>query len=96
MSHTKSDFKLEYGNSIIRKEENAVYLGMTLDSKMTGSTQIDKTSKAAKNIHFYETCGWSRLGAATEVLATKYKTYVRPVLEYRNSVLLIAPKSNLA
>jgi hypothetical protein len=43
-SHTKPDFKLEYGNSIIRQEENAVYPGITLDSKMTRSTQIDKTS----------------------------------------------------
>jgi hypothetical protein len=97
MSHTKHGYQLEYGNSIICQEENAVYLGMTLDSKMTGYTQIDKTSKAAKKgTHFYKKRGWSRLGASTEVLATTYKTYLRPVFEYGNLVLLAARKSHLA
>jgi hypothetical protein len=35
-------------------------------------------------------------GASTEVLATTYKTYVRPVLENGNSVLITAPKNHLA
>jgi hypothetical protein len=53
MSHTKPDFNLKYGCNNFRQEENAVYLGMTLDSKMTGSAQVYKMSKAAKrSLHF--------------------------------------------
>jgi hypothetical protein len=48
MSHTKPDFNLKYGNSNLRQEENAVYLGKILYSKMTGCAQVDKMSKAAK------------------------------------------------
>jgi hypothetical protein len=75
MSHTKPDFILKYGDSIIRQEENAVYLGMTLDSKMTGSTQVDKMSKAArKRLTFMKRVARVDWGASTEVLATTYKT----------------------
>jgi hypothetical protein len=48
MSQTKPDFNLEYKHSNVCLEKNAAYLGMTLDSKMTGSTQFDKMSIAAK------------------------------------------------
>jgi hypothetical protein len=97
MSYTKPDFNLKYGNSNIRQEENAVYLGMTLDSKMTGSSQVDKMSKAAKKrLTFMKRVAGVDWGASTEVLTTTYKTYIRPVLEYGNSVLLTAPKNHLA
>jgi hypothetical protein len=91
MPQTKPDFKLKYGNSIIRQEENAVYLGMTLDTKITGFTQIDKTRKAAKMRHaFIKRMAGVDKGASTEVLTTKYKTFVRPVLEYGNLISHLA------
>jgi hypothetical protein len=70
---------------------------MTLDSKMTGSAQVDKMSKAVKKrlVTFMKRVAGEDWGASTEVLATTCKTYVRPVMEYGNSVLLSAPnKSN--
>jgi hypothetical protein len=97
MSHTKPDFNLKYGNSNLHQEENAVYLGMILDSKMTGSAQVDKMSKAAKRrLTFMKRVAGVDWLASTKVLATTYKTYVRPVLEYGNSVFITAPKSHLA
>jgi hypothetical protein len=77
MSHTKPDFNLKYGNIatyVRRQEENAVYLGMTLDSKMTGSAQVDKMSNAAKmRLTFMKRVAGVDWGASTEVLATTYK-----------------------
>jgi hypothetical protein len=73
MSHTKPDFSLKYGNSNLRQEEKAVYLGMTLDSKMTGSAQVDKMSKAAKRrLTFMKRVAGVDWGASTEVLTTTY------------------------
>jgi hypothetical protein len=88
---------LKYGNRNLCQEENAVYLGMILDSKMTGSAEVDKMSKAAKRrLTFMKRVAGVDWGASTEVFATTYKTYVRPVLEYGNSVLITAPKNHLA
>jgi hypothetical protein len=96
MSHIKPDFNLKYGNSNLRQEENAVYLGMTLDSKVTGSAQVDKMSKAAKRrLTVMKRVAGVDWGASTEVLATTYKTHVRPVLEHGNSVLIKAQKKKI-
>jgi hypothetical protein len=97
MSHTKPDFNLNYGNSNLRQEGNAVYLGMTLDSKMTGFAQGDKMSKAAKRrLTFMKSMAGVDWGASTEVLTTTCKSYVRPELENGNSLLITAPKNHLA
>jgi hypothetical protein len=46
---------------------------MTLDSKMTGSTQVDKMSKAAKKrLTFMKHVAGADWGASTEVLATRH------------------------
>jgi ribonuclease HI len=96
LGRTVPDFKLEYGEVTISKNVNPVYLGMTMDQKMTSTIHIEKMCENAKRrLTLMKRVAGVNWGACSEVLTTTYKTYIRPVLEYGNALLTTAPKNAL-
>jgi hypothetical protein len=84
--------KLWYVDKEIKQVKNPKYLGMTIDTnnKMNGAANIDNVCCRQEKTCIHEENGRSTFtkkmagadwGASTEVLATTYKNYVRPLLE---------------
>ena len=91
LKRTVPDFQLHLGDKKIEHKPNSVYLGITMDPKMTGTGHLENIAqKAQKRLSLLHRVAGTQWGASTQVLTTTYKTYVRPVLEYGAEVFITA------
>ena len=88
-----SSFNYNIHNTHIQQTENANYLGVNINSKLSWNKHIDNTcNKGIKTINFihrnFKEC-------SQQVKDKLYKTYVRPSLEYCSSVWDPHTKTNI-
>ena len=72
------DYKIH--NLVLERVEQAEYLGITLDSKLTFKEHVNSTCKKANSTRQFLQRTLSRCDK--QVKATAYKTFVRPIMEY--------------
>jgi ribonuclease HI len=97
MRQTVPLFNINYGTNLLEKDDDAVYLGMSSDQKMTGCKQIDKmVSTSKRRLNLMKMVAGATWGANVEVLITTFITYIRPLLEYVSALLVTAPQSKLS
>jgi hypothetical protein len=71
----------------IREEENLIYLGVTLDKKLTGKAHFQNVAeKAKKRIRLMQRAAGVSWGAKVNTIMLTYRTYVRPIVEYGTEV----------
>lgn len=74
----------------ISRTNEAKYLGLLLDNKLTWAKRSERAAaKAVSRLRLMKTTAitW---GESAEVLRTAYTSYIRPVLEYGSSVMVTA------
>ena len=80
---SKRNLKIQIGNIKINKEENPVYLGTQLDSKLTLKKHVEQLkAKATSRLKIVKRLASSRWGANKSTLRQMYLGYVRSKLEH--------------
>ena len=85
------NYSLHLFNDIIRPTNQAKFLGIEIDDKLTFKNHIEAIcTKSQKRLNVL--CVLSRSKAEPKVLVQLYKTYIRPIIEYGSFCFLAAPK----
>ena len=88
--------QLTYDRTELARTYDAKYLGVYFDYKLSWAQQIQTAAdKAQKRNNLLKRLTATKWGATQEVLATAYKTYVRPVMEYASEVTALSSEANL-
>lgn len=96
MSTKDHHFNLKYKGLNLKRVSLSRYLGINLDTKLHWATHIrDTAEKANKRLNIMKRLTATTWGATQEMLATTYKTYIRPLLDYGCEVTSLASKTNL-
>ena len=97
MSTRAHQIRLSYKGVPLQQTTLGKYFGINLDSRLSWNSHIRATAeKAHKRVSLLKRLTATKWGATQDVLATAYKSYVRPVLEYGCEVVGLASKTNLA
>lgn len=94
MSNTSGKPNLFLGNDSIEETESQVYLGFTLDRRLTMKPHaIKQGEKAEKRLKILKRLAGSTWGTNLHTLVTTYKSYVQPVLTFGEEVMICASDS---
>jgi hypothetical protein len=89
-----ADFTLLLNNNQLDHVPNPVYLGVTLDSKLTGKIHMEKAAaKGGKRLNLMKRAASVKWGANQDVLKLTYETYVRPAMEADSEVFVTSAPS---
>jgi ribonuclease HI len=89
-----ADFSIILNNSQLKHAANPVYLGITMDTKMTGKPHMEKAAaKGRKRLLLMKRAASVKWGSNQEVLTLTYGTYVRPAMEAGSEVFVASAKS---
>ncbi|GBO16320.1 hypothetical protein AVEN_116215-1 [Araneus ventricosus] len=78
---------VKYKNCDLSRQNCFRYIGVTLDNKLSWRRHVEKGASRLSLLKRLSGVTW---GFSPETLATTYKTYVRPVLDYGGELLAIA------
>ena len=80
----------------LEKEENPIYLGVTLDTRMTLNQQIKNVKKKANNrLKLLKKLASTSWGADKRTLRQLYLGYVRSTMDYTLALQSISSKSTI-
>ncbi|GBM58430.1 hypothetical protein AVEN_63786-1 [Araneus ventricosus] len=88
---TKHLKTVKYKNRDLSRQDCFRYLGVTLENKLSWRRHADeKAEKGAIRLSLLKRLSGVTWGSSPETLATTYKTYARPVLDYGGELLSTA------
>lgn len=95
LSTKKKTPRVKLGDTYLRNEDEATYLGVTFDKKQTWKPQIQKTeAKARQKLSIMRKLAGTTWGANENILKRVYQGVVRPHLEYGASAWCTAAKTH--
>ena len=96
LSTKVQSLKLTLDKTILEKNDNPTYLGVTFDPRLTWKNQIENTQKKGiQRLALMKKLAGSDWGANHSILKKTYTSYIRPTLEYGATVWGTAAQSNL-
>ncbi|KAI5754580.1 hypothetical protein M8J77_009716 [Diaphorina citri] len=95
LARTPIEIEIRYNGKNLERTDEAKYLGVTFDSKLTFNKHVEKTSeKATKKLRLLKRLSGTKWGSSRSTLNTTYNMYVKPTITYCSEVLITANKSN--
>ena len=92
---TKEARPIKIGTHTLKEEDQATYLGVTFDKRLTWKTHILRTEgQARKKLAMMRKLAGTTWGANEQILKTVYEGSVRPVLEYSSTAWSTTAKTN--
>ncbi|KAI5720833.1 hypothetical protein M8J77_012264 [Diaphorina citri] len=89
------EIQIKYNNKNLERTEEAKYLGVTFDSKLSWNKHVEITSeKATKRLKLLKRLAGTKWGSGRSTLNTTYSMYVKPCISYCSEVLLTTSKTN--
>ncbi|GFX84689.1 probable RNA-directed DNA polymerase from transposon X-element [Trichonephila clavipes] len=86
--------QLVYNSMPVQQSDVSIYLGCALDNKLKWTKHAELVvSKARKRLSILKRLTGVKWGCNRDTLNTTYKTYIQPVLNYCNEVLISASES---
>ncbi|GFX42504.1 uncharacterized protein LOC103524116 [Trichonephila clavipes] len=86
--------QLVYNGMPVQQSAVSIYLGCALDNKLKWTKQAELVvSKARKRLSILKRLTGVKWGCNRDTLNTTYKTYIQPVLNYCNEVLISASEN---
>jgi ribonuclease HI len=83
------DFNITIGAQRIHHLQNPVYLGITLDKKLTGKLHIEASrQRASRRLNLLKRVQTVKWGSDQDTLKHTYTAFIRPVLEYGSEVFI--------
>jgi hypothetical protein len=83
MNHKKPTSTLKINNKPVVETQEAKYLGMYLDGKLTWKNHVERTvTKTKKKLNVLKRLEGSKWGSSRSVLNATYRTYIKPALQY--------------
>ena len=94
MLKTEKNIELELFGEQITTVQQAKLLGVILDKKLTFNAHIDENAKKGRQrLGLLKLLSGSKWGCKPKTLIRLYKSYIRPVLEYGDPVILGVSKT---
>ncbi|GFW86190.1 putative RNA-directed DNA polymerase from transposon X-element [Trichonephila clavipes] len=88
--------QLVYNGMPVQQSDVSIYLGCALDNKLKWTKHAELVvSKARKRLSILKRLTGVKWGCNRDTLYTTYKTYIQPVLNYCNEVLISLPQRTL-
>ncbi|GFY18805.1 putative RNA-directed DNA polymerase from transposon X-element [Trichonephila clavipes] len=88
--------QLLYNGMPVQQSDVSIYLGCALDNKLKWTKHAELVvSKARKRLSILKRLTGVKWGCNRDTLNTTYKTYIQPVLNYCNEVLISASENNI-
>ena len=95
MSPKKQASPIKIGTHTLKEEDQATYIGVTFDKRLTWKTHTLCTEgKARKKLAIMRKLAGTTWGANEQILKTVYEGSVRPVLEYSSAAWCTTAKTN--
>jgi len=95
LSTTKEQVKIKLGDRILPHAETPIFLGATLDSRLSCKPQIESMRKRGiQKLALLKLLSGTHWGTSPRILKTGYTGTVRPTLEYRASAWTTAAKTH--
>ena len=92
---TPVEIILHYGDTILQRTENAKYLGVYFDKKLTWKDHIEYlTKKATNRFKLLKRLAGTKWGSSRKTLNTTYNIYIKPVLKYCGEILISSSNTN--
>ncbi|GFT19661.1 uncharacterized protein LOC103524116 [Trichonephila clavipes] len=89
--------QLVYNGMPVQQSDVSIYLGCALDNKLKWTKHAELVvSKARKRLSILKRLTGVKWGCNRDTLNTTYKTYIQPVLNYCNEVLISASENKNA
>ncbi|GFX62769.1 uncharacterized protein LOC103524116 [Trichonephila clavipes] len=86
--------QLVYNGMLVQQSDVSIYLGCALDNKLKWTKHAELVvSKARKRLSILKRLTGVKWGCNRDTLNTTYKTYIQPVLNYCNEVLISASEN---
>ncbi|GFX65144.1 probable RNA-directed DNA polymerase from transposon X-element [Trichonephila clavipes] len=86
--------QLVYNSMPVQQSDVSIYLGCALDNKLKWTKHAELVvSKARKRLSILKRLTGVKWGCNRDTLNTTYKTYIQPVLNYCNEVLISASEN---
>ncbi|GFV37248.1 uncharacterized protein LOC103524116 [Trichonephila clavipes] len=86
--------QLVYNGMPVQQSDVSIYLGCALDNKLKWTKHVELVvSKARKRLSILKRLTGVKWGCNRDTLNTTYKTYIQPVLNYCNEVLISASEN---
>ena len=93
----KKNLTLTIGGELLQKENNPVYLGVTLDRQLNLKTHMQKMKeKSSRRLKIIKRLASTQWGANKKTLRQLYIGYVRSTMEYNLALQSIASKTTQA
>ena len=93
----KKNLTLTIGGELLQKENNPVYLGVTLDRQLNLNTHMQKMKeKSSRRLKIIKRLASTQWGANKKTLRQLYIGYVRSTMEYNLALQSIASKTTQA
>ena len=87
---------IKLGDTPLKNEEEATYLGVTFDKRQTWKPHIDRAEgKARRKLAILRKLAGTHWGANQKILKRVYQGAIRPHLEYGSTAWATASKTNL-
>ena len=87
---------IKFGDTPLRQDEEATYLGVTFDKRQTWKTHISKAeAKARRKLALLRKLAGTSWGANERILKSIYQGTIRPHLEYGSTAWSTSAKTNL-
>ena len=91
----QKNLSLKYGGEQLSKEDNPVYLGVTLDQRLTLQKHMQNVKeKASRRLNIVKRLASTTWGADKNTLRQLYLGYVRSSMEYNLALQSIASETN--
>ncbi|GFV29293.1 probable RNA-directed DNA polymerase from transposon X-element [Trichonephila clavipes] len=88
--------QLVYNGMPVQQSDVSIYLGCALDNKLKWTKHAELVvSKARKRLSILKGLTGVKWGCNRDTLNTTYKTYIQPVLNYCNEMLISASENNI-